>query len=217
MAKVTAPLFGFSATGTIAKSVTFGSWKGVPYARQRVTPANPRSQGQTATRSVFSAMSLAWKSVPGVVASVFADAVQGKPETSRNRFIGSNVSALREQTDLSALILSPGTRSAPGIGALVGVAGSLAGEIDLTYGVPTLPTGWTLDKAHIIAIPDALASDIAEWSFTAFTDEPATGSITLDGLTASTAYAVCAFLEVTRPDGRIAYSASRTIIATTAA
>ena len=33
MAKTTAPLFGFGATGSLAKSIVFASWRGVGYAR----------------------------------------------------------------------------------------------------------------------------------------------------------------------------------------
>jgi len=50
MAKLTAPLLSLTASGTIAKSVTYGTWKGIKYARQRVIPANPNSAGQQTQR-----------------------------------------------------------------------------------------------------------------------------------------------------------------------
>lgn len=214
MAKVTAPLFGFSATGTIANSITFGNWKGVPYARQRVTPANPRSTAQSATRNVFTSMSAAWKGAPGILRNVFEDAVQGKPATARNRFIGVNVKALRGDTDLADFVASPGTRSAPGIGTVTAASGTASGAIDLTFGLPEIPSDWTLNSAEFVALVDGDPASKADWPFVTDTQASPTGSYTLTGLSGGTDYAVSVFLTFTRPDGQIAYSASRTAKAT---
>lgn len=46
MAKVTGPLQSFGASGQIAKSIVFGSWKGIAWVRRHVIPANPQSSGQ---------------------------------------------------------------------------------------------------------------------------------------------------------------------------
>lgn len=213
MAKVNAPLFGFSATGTIGKSVTFGNWKGVPYARQRVTPANPRSTQQTTTRNCFSNMSAAFKAAPGILRDVFSDSVQGKPLTPRNRFIGVNLAVLRGAADLAGLITSPGTRSAPGIGSVSAATGTAAGEIDLTYGLPELPSGWTLERAHIASVLDGDPDTKASWEWITEIDPAATGTFTASGFTTGESYAVTVFLEFTRPDGQAAYSVSKTDIA----
>ena len=54
MAKVDGPLLSLDASGTIAGALTFSKWKGVNYVRQRVTPYNPKSAGQTTQRTAFS-------------------------------------------------------------------------------------------------------------------------------------------------------------------
>lgn len=217
MAKVNAPLFGFSATGTIGKAVTFAGWKGVPYARQRVTPSNPRTTAQQSTRNTFKAMSDAFKASPTQIVLPWQDSVSGKPLTSRNAFIGQNTKLLRGETSLAKLLTSPGTRSAPAIGAVAAVAGSGSGEIDVSFGVPTPPNDWTLEKAYIICVEDDDPVEITDWAFDVTTDLTLTGAVTVDGLTPATAYAVSVFLEYERPDGLIAYSVSRTVVATSGA
>ena len=51
MARVQAPLLSLSASGTIGDAITFSTWKGRPYVRTRVIPANPRSGLQVGMRA----------------------------------------------------------------------------------------------------------------------------------------------------------------------
>lgn len=50
MAKVKAPLFSFSASGKLADSLVYGSWKGLDVVRQYIIPANPNTSGQVTQR-----------------------------------------------------------------------------------------------------------------------------------------------------------------------
>lgn len=56
MAKVNGPFMSLSASGTFADTLVASIWKGRPYMRQRVIPANPRTAGQTAVRVTLGAM-----------------------------------------------------------------------------------------------------------------------------------------------------------------
>lgn len=217
MAKVTAPLFGFGASGTIAKALTFATWQGVPYARQRVIPRNPRTTAQVATRTAFSIVNLIFRALPGSIRNIWTDSSQGRPLTARNAFMSNNLPNIRGAADTSAIMLSPGTRSAPAIGPITAVAGSGAGEIDITYSAPVLPTGWTLVNVHFVAFPDDLPADVAEWTFIADTEDTPAGPHTLAGLTAAADYVVTVYAELTRPDGATAYSISRNDTATAGA
>ncbi len=51
MARVQAPLLSLSASGTIGNAITYSTWKGRPYVRTRVIPANPRSGLQVGMRA----------------------------------------------------------------------------------------------------------------------------------------------------------------------
>lgn len=50
MAKVVSPLFSFSASGALAKSLVYFPWKGIPCVRQWVVPSNPDTDAQKAQR-----------------------------------------------------------------------------------------------------------------------------------------------------------------------
>lgn len=54
MAKVTGPLFSLSASGTVGKVVTYGTWKGICWAREWFKPSNPQSEAQTYLRNAWS-------------------------------------------------------------------------------------------------------------------------------------------------------------------
>lgn len=60
MAKVKSPLMSFSASGQIAKSLVFATWKGIADVRQYVIPANPRSTDQVTQRGYLTAAVAAW-------------------------------------------------------------------------------------------------------------------------------------------------------------
>ena len=60
MARVQAPLLSLSASGTIGKAITYSTWKGRPYVRSRVIPANPRSGLQVGMRAGIQAYPYIW-------------------------------------------------------------------------------------------------------------------------------------------------------------
>lgn len=61
MAKLTGPLLSFGASGQIGGAVVYSSWKGIPTARQFVTPANPNTPDQVAQRTIFSLIVALWR------------------------------------------------------------------------------------------------------------------------------------------------------------
>lgn len=61
MAKLVGPLMSFGASGKLADSLVFGSWKGIPTARQYVVPSNPQSAGQVAQRDLMTSIVNAWR------------------------------------------------------------------------------------------------------------------------------------------------------------
>jgi hypothetical protein len=63
MARVEGPLFSLEASGTIGDAVTYSRWKGIPYARKRVIPANPKSAKQTGIRAMFAFIAAFWDSI----------------------------------------------------------------------------------------------------------------------------------------------------------
>jgi hypothetical protein len=182
MAIVNGGLLSFNASGQIGKTLVFSRWKGRPYARQLVTPANPRSTAQTETRSVFTFLSNVWKVAPAELLAPWNAFAKGKPLTGRNAFMGQNVTVLRPGTDLTGLILSPG--AAGGLTVAPTVSGG-SGTITIGLTAPSpLPTGWTIVQAVGVAILEQDPHIDTAYTVYADTDDTSTYSIVLSGLAA---------------------------------
>lgn len=91
MAKVTAPLFGFSASGKIADSLVFMKWKGIATVRKFLIPANPRTAAQTTQRNRMTAAVAAWHTVALTVLDQTAwnvlATLAAKPLSGFNKFV----------------------------------------------------------------------------------------------------------------------------------
>ena len=61
MAKVTAPLLSFSASGKIADTLVASSWKGLAVFRQFVRPSNPQTAAQVTQRGYMADVVAAWR------------------------------------------------------------------------------------------------------------------------------------------------------------
>jgi hypothetical protein len=60
MARTAGPLMSLEASGSLANTIVFSKWKGRPYVRQLVVPANPNSALQLSTRSMMRFLSQQW-------------------------------------------------------------------------------------------------------------------------------------------------------------
>lgn len=150
MAKVTGPLLSFSAGGQIASTQVYSRWKGRPYVRRYLVPANPRSADQTLTRSVFAWLSNTWRLMPSDVQAPWKAASSNQVMTDRNLWVKQNLSMLRSGVDLTGMVLSPGARA--GLNTPVDLTGA-AGAINIDVDTPgVLPAGWTIISAVSAAI-----------------------------------------------------------------
>lgn len=205
MAKTTAPLLSFSAGGAIGKTQVYASWKGIPYARKYVIPANPRSTDQTLTRSVFTTLCALWKNMVADATAPFAAFATGKPLTDRNAFLKFNVKALRAGSTWATFVGSPGAAGGVPLSSFTATGG--VGAITTVVAAPTPPTGWTLTKTVAVArINDDPHSTtdftIAEASATATPWEPS-----FSGLAAGS-YIVCCWPVWDTGGGKLAFGAS---------
>ena len=217
MARITSPLFGLKARGQIGKALVFSDWKGVSYARTRVTPANPRTEAQTKTRSVFSWLNLSYRDLPGGVTEVWQAAAKGRPLTDRNLYLRNNVPILRDATDISGLVVSPGTQSLPPLAGVNATGGSSPGEIDVTVTTPTPPSGYNLTGVRYVAIRQQDPHDPYQGpiGYLEVTSSPYGG--TISGLEPGETYLIAAFPVYGTPQGQIAYGPSLNTTATASA
>lgn len=203
MAKTTAPLLSLGASGTIAKTAVFSKWRGIPYVRQHVIPANPNTAGQQATRNVFRTMSEAWKLMPTLGVNPWNAFATGRPFVGRNAFIGQNVAAMRGEVDMDLGVGSPGAKGGlPPTGIAITTAASLGIEVDAT--APAVPTGWTVTTGTLLVWPDQDPAIAFVGPFVADSDVDPT-ALAVTGLTAVN-YQVRAWLVWAKPDTSVAYS-----------
>jgi hypothetical protein len=150
MAKVTAPALSMGGGGQIGKTMVYGTWRGVPYVRQYVVPANPKSAAQQQTRGVFAWATSTWKSVGPIFKASWTEFAKGKAFTDRNAFIGQNTKALRSETDLNMMVFSPGAGG--GLQPVSAVFTGGSGKIDVATVNPNAPSGWTLNGLAMFAV-----------------------------------------------------------------
>ena len=212
MAKTKAPLFGFDGSGQIGEALVFGNWRGIGYARRYVKPSNPRSVEQQKTRNVFTYLEDSWKNAPATLRAPWELYAKGRPFVGRNAWVGQNIRAIRGASDLSAIVISPSANGGVRPESITVSAG--AGSITVDVTLPPMPTGWTLDNAHAVALEDQDPQQTFAGDVFAGSDNGSPPSITITGLTTGTAYRVGAFLEFTKADGKKAYGASVLDVAT---
>lgn len=195
MAGITAPLLSMGATGQIGKSMVFGTWKGVPYARRYVTPANPRSTEQTLTRTVFSFLNDVYKVAPSNTRATWQRFAVGKPLTDRNAFLKFNNGLLREATSLDGMVFSPGAFG--GLSAPVVVTPANDSVIVTAAAPDPLPPGWTVTRFIAAMIKEQDPHSGTEFEIIEGADNTAAYSVTLTGADA-TEYAVAGWFEYQR-------------------
>ena len=146
MAKVQGPLLSIGGAGQIGKSQVYASWKGRPYARRYVIPANPQSTEQSKTRTVFSLLNDMWRLAPADFQSPWTAFASGKVLTNRNAFLSKNVHILRPKgfaalTTLVGMLYSPGAKGGIAVPPTFdGTGHNLAASITVP---DPLPSGWT--------------------------------------------------------------------------
>lgn len=205
MAKTRAPLLAFGASGQIGKTQVYATWRGVPYARQLVKPSNPRSSGQTETRSVFSYLNALWKLAPSLAQAPWTANAAGRPYTNRNKFISANLTDLRPATDLSTMIGSPGANGGLAPASVSATGGSGTATMALT--APTLPTGWTITQAVAWLIPDGDPHSLVNVVSYAGFDNSTPFSVALSTIPAGD-YVMLGWFEYAIPGSRTAYGPS---------
>jgi len=211
MAKPTAPLLSFGASGQIAKTMVYSRWKGRSYVRRHVIPNNPQSSEQTLTRNTFTFLQNVYKFAPALVTAPWTAYSTGKVLTNRNAFAKFNISNLRSETDLDNLTLSPGALGGPPPASQVVTPGS--GSLSVAITAPaTTPVGWTLYSMVTAIIRDQDPQSGILYVVTAAEDLTSTYTNVFSSLGAHL-WQVRSWAKWTRPDGTTAYSPD---IATTA-
>lgn len=209
MPKTTAPLLSFGAAGQIGQSMVFSKWKGIPYVRRYVVPANPKTAKQMSNRGVFSMLNGAYLYAPAAIKQAFNAYAVGKALTGRNKFFQDNQKLLGvdpKPAGLDGLVMSPGNGGGLPPTNVVAVGGALS--ITVTADLPAVPDGWVLSEAVAAAVKQQAPADEFTGKWFVATGTVGMDEVTIPGLDAATEYVVGFFLKWTKPDGSVAYSVS---------
>lgn len=162
MARVAAPLMSLDASGTIAKAIVYSKWKGRPYVRVRVVPANPRSGLQVGMRAGITGAPDLWNNTLNAnYRKAWNDAVGAEAISGFNLFTRQSQKNIRSNYGPSVLYPStaraetPAAPAAPGA-TQDGVDMDLAWTVEpaaLAYLVfHSATTGFTPGIINLIAV-----------------------------------------------------------------
>lgn len=93
MVKLRGPMMSMAASGTLADTITFATWKGRPYARERVIPSNPQTGAQTGRRAMMKWLTQSWVDVDAPDRATYQDIADGLVASTFNAFISENLKA----------------------------------------------------------------------------------------------------------------------------
>lgn len=163
MARVQAPLMSLSASGTLASAITYSTWKGRPYVRTRVVPANPRSGLQVGMRAGIAAMPGLWNIVNDAAAralwnaGVGAEAISGFNLMTRvsQRSLRNNYGPMSNYTDQSQsdTPAAPGDAAAAQDGVDMDLTWTAVGATTCLLIFHSLTTPFTPGIINLIAAP----------------------------------------------------------------
>lgn len=209
MAKLTGPLLSFGAKGQIGKSMVTSKWRGIAYARQYVTPANPRTTAQQANRTRFALLREMHKLAPALVRAPWEAFAQGRPFLPVNKFVGENNRLLNGKADFSTAIMSPGARGGLPPVAVAVANGLVDGDVLVTVTIPdVLPDGWTITRVAAAAHLEQDPTGVFAGPFVAGEDLAAPYEVTLSGFDVGDNVRAYGWIEYEKPDGTAAYSVS---------
>lgn len=173
MARTNGPLFSFDASGTVGKTITFSRWKGRPYVRQRVIPANPKSPLQVSVRAMMKFLSQQWAGLTSPNQATWETLASQSTISPFNAFTKENLRRFGNFESPSKEYPAAESATPATLGAttptggvrqvsLVGAAGTLAGGWGILLH-RSLTTGFTPGRDTVVAVVPFIAA--AAWSY----------------------------------------------------
>lgn len=146
MATVRGGGFSLRAKGAIAKTIVYASWKGRPYMRVLVKPAQPRTSGQRSTRAVMGSSAPLFRTLTTTQQAVWATNAKTGNITPVNAFARYNIK-YRKRNLGPANAPNVAAGSAPTAPTGLAVTGSKS-QILATWTDSVTPNVWAV---HVVA------------------------------------------------------------------
>lgn len=178
MVRLFAPALSLGASGTIGEALTFATWKGRAYLRERVIPSNPKSQAQWGIRSMLRFLSQEWSGLSAADKATWETLAESQAISPFNAYVQQNMYRWRDFLTPSADYPAAGggtpaaitaTTTLP-VGKLIVSQVTLGAGADqwgvIVYVDPV--TGFTPSRGNARYIAAAAASGITALSFGPF-------------------------------------------------
>lgn len=140
MVRVQAPALSLEASGSLGGALVFSRWKGRPYVRALVKPANPKSGGQVGMRAMLKFLSQNWTNVSAGNQATWETRADQKVISPFNAFVGYNQFRWRDFLAPTQHDPEDTADTAPVLGTLAAAAG--VRSITITQPVTTANDGW---------------------------------------------------------------------------
>lgn len=140
MVKLNAPCLSLGASGKLGDAIVFASWKGRPYARQLVYPANPRSGGQVGLRAMMKFLSQNWTNLSDGEKADWESRAEDMIVSPFNAFVSYNQT--RWRNFLTPSIADPATED-DGEGSMANFTATVGvRQVTLSWDVSALAENW---------------------------------------------------------------------------
>lgn len=91
MVRVNGPMMSLGASGTLAGTIVFSSWKGRPYVRERVIPSNPKSGAQVGRRVMLKFLAQRWDALSPVQKATWDNLADQDVISNFNAYVKANM------------------------------------------------------------------------------------------------------------------------------
>lgn len=161
MVKVSAPCLSLGASGKLGGAIVFSSWKGRPYVRELVRPANPRSGGQTGVRAMFKFLSQDWGEIISAHRASWEDLADDKIISTFNAFMGYNMSRWRNFLPPCVVHPAAEAEAAPAAPTTTPTDGVRQISLSIADGAPAPDSGYVIHRSTSTGFTPAFANAIA--------------------------------------------------------
>lgn len=172
MAKTTGPLMSLAASGSVAGTIVFSSWKGRSYVRQLVRPSNPQTGPQMGNRAMMRFLSRTWAYNVLNTVAYWATVAARTSISPFNAFVAASQSAFARggmptqdptatttpYSDTPSFTVTPGIKSA----TLVITPGTQTGVYWGTLVYRSQTTGFSPANSNLVDVLDVGANPPAD-------------------------------------------------------
>lgn len=139
MVKVTGPMMSIDASGTLAKTLVFGKWKGRNVVRSHAIPANPKTAGQVSTRAMMKFLSQSWTNLTTAQKATFDELAATYAISPFNAYVRENMNRWT-QFEGPTVEIGSVANTPPTLGALTVTDG--VGELTVSQAITTASDMW---------------------------------------------------------------------------